>query len=192
MPGLINLLTISAYTRLLSPEIYGQYSFSLAFIALAVTICFQWLQFGLLRFYHGKNIEQKVLLSTILFAFTLLSFTILPIVISIIHLIQVDFTFSILFYIYFLSLILSFFNIHLQIPVANGWSLAYGIQSSVKSALGLVLGILFIYLGYELNGLFLALIIAHLLPIAWSFSQYWKQVSWRFIDKHLLIPVLFN
>ncbi len=186
MPGLINLLTISAYTRLLSPEIYGQYSFSLAFIALAVTICFQWLQFGLLRFYHGKNIEQKVLLSTILFAFTLLSFTILPIVISIIHLIQVDFTFSILFYIYFLSLILSFFNIHLQIPVANGWSLAYGIQSSVKSALGLVLGVLFIYLGYELNGLFLALIIAHLLPIAWSFSQYWKQVSWRFIDKHLL------
>ena len=186
MPGLINLLTISAYTRLLSPEIYGQYSFSLAFIALAVTICFQWLQFGLLRFYHGKNIEQKVLLSTILFAFTLLSFTILPIVISIIHLIQVDFTFSILFYIYFLSLILSFFNIHLQIPVANGWSLAYGIQSSVKSALGLVLGILFIYLGYELNGLFLALIIAHLLPITWSFSQYWKQVSWRFIDKHLL------
>ncbi len=186
MPGLINLLTISAYTRLLSPEIYGQYSFSLAFIALAVTICFQWLQFGLLRFYHGKNIEQKVLLSTILFAFTLLSFTILPIVISIIHLIQVDFTFSILFYIYFLSLILSFFNIHLQIPVANGWSLAYGIQSSVKSALGLVLGVLFIYLGYELNGLFLALIIAHLLPITWSFSQYWKQVSWRFIDKHLL------
>lgn len=186
MPGLINLLTISAYTRLLSPEIYGQYSFSLAFITLAMTICFQWLQFGLLRFYHGKNLEQKVLLSTILFAFTLLSFTILPIFISIIQLIQVDFTISILCYIYFLSLILSFFNIHLQIPVANGWSLAYGIQSSIKSASGLILGVLFIYLGYGLNGLFMALIIAHLLPIAWSFSQYWKQISWRFIDKHLL------
>ena len=186
VPGLINLLTISAYTRLVSPEIYGQYSFSLAFITLAMTICFQWLQFGLLRFYHGKDIEQKVLLSTILFAFVLLSCTILPVFISIIQLIQADFTITILSYIFLLSLILSFFNIHLQIPVANGWSIAYGIQSSVKSALGLLLGILFIYLGYGLNGLFLALIIAHLLPVAWSFPKYWRHISWRFIDKRLL------
>lgn len=186
IPGLINLLTISAYTHLLSPEIYGQYSFSLAFIMLAMTIFFQWLQFGLLRFYHRKDIDKKVLLSTTLFAFTLVSCTILPIFISIIQFIQADFATSILFYIYFLSIILSFFNIHLQIPIANGWPLAYGIQSSVKSILGLILGILFITLGYGLSGLFIALIIAHALPIIWHFSQYWNQVSWHFIDKHLL------
>lgn len=186
VPGLINLLTISAYTRLVSPEIYGQYSFSLAFITLAMTICFQWLQFSLLRFYHGKDIDQRSLLSTILFAFVLLSCTILPIFIYIIQLIQTDFTNTVLSYVFLLSLILSFFNIHLQIPVANGCSIAYGIQSSVKSALGLLLGILFIYLDYGLSGLFLALIIAHLLPVVWSFSKYWQQISWRFIDKNLL------
>lgn len=186
IPGLISLLSISVYTRLLNPEIYGQYSFSLAFIMLAMTLCFQWLQFGLLRFYHKKQLENKVLLSTILFIFIVISLTILPIFISIIQYIQPDFSITILAFIFCLTVILSFFNLNLQIPVAKGYSIAYGVLSSVKAISGLLFGIIFIYLEYGLNGLFFALIIAHLLPILWSFSQYWTQLSWRLIDRKLL------
>jgi len=186
VPGLINLLAISTYTRLLTPEIYGQYSFSLAFIMLSMTICFQWLQFGLIRYYHKKNVAGNVLLSNILFAFVLLAITLLPVFLSIIQLIQPDFTFSMLSFIFVLAMMMSAFNINLQIPVANGASLSYGMLSAAKAVLGLSFGAFFITLGYGLNGLFVALIIASLLPIIWSIPRFWTKVSWQLIDRKLL------
>ena len=186
VPGLINLLTISVFTRLIDPDIYGQYMFSIAFITLMMTVCHQWLQFGLLRFYHIKDIENSKLLSTILFAFILISLTLLPVFIIIIHFIQVNFSITTLLYIYFLSIILSFFNLHLQIPIAKSHALEYGILSSTRSIFALLLGLLFIYLGYKLNGLLSALIFAYLLPTFWKFSHYWNNISWRFIDIKLL------
>lgn len=65
LPGAINFLAISIYTRLLNPAAYGEYSLVLAGVALIDAFGIQWLRLGLLRFLPRAGEDTGRLLGTI-------------------------------------------------------------------------------------------------------------------------------
>ncbi|KOY22929.1 hypothetical protein ACX06_13000 [Vibrio parahaemolyticus] len=63
LPGVINLFSLSLYTRLLSPENFGFYSVIISSVGLLSTFSFSWLNICISRFYHeakGKDIVNFV------------------------------------------------------------------------------------------------------------------------------------
>lgn len=63
--GVIGLVTLAAFTRVLSPEDYGRYSVILAVVTLVAGVGFQWLRQGLVRFGTGHDESRAVLLGTL-------------------------------------------------------------------------------------------------------------------------------
>jgi O-antigen/teichoic acid export membrane protein len=72
-PGLINFLALAAYSRLLTPHEYGQYSLVLAGLGLVQVCGFQWLNQCLIRFLPASRIAPERLLSEIKFVFRVLA-----------------------------------------------------------------------------------------------------------------------
>jgi O-antigen/teichoic acid export membrane protein len=72
-PGLINFLALALYTRLLTPEEYGQYALVLAGLGLVQVIGFQWLALCLARFLPANRDTPKRLLAEIKFLFAVLA-----------------------------------------------------------------------------------------------------------------------
>ena len=68
-PGLINFLALALYTRLLTPEQYGQYALVLAGLGLVQVIGFQWLGLCLARFLTANRDAPERFLSEIKFLF---------------------------------------------------------------------------------------------------------------------------
>jgi O-antigen/teichoic acid export membrane protein len=56
--GIINFLAIVIYTRLISPEEYGQYAMIIAISGLVNTAVFQWMSVGLVRYLPGLKEER--------------------------------------------------------------------------------------------------------------------------------------
>ena len=72
-PALINFLALAVYTRLLTPEQYGQYALVLAGVALVQVVCFQWLGLCLARFLPANHDAPERFLSEIKFLFAMLA-----------------------------------------------------------------------------------------------------------------------
>ena len=65
VPGAINFLAIAIYTRLLSPQEYGQYVLVIAAVGFTSVLCFQWINLSLLRFVPSSEFATSDLLSTV-------------------------------------------------------------------------------------------------------------------------------
>lgn len=72
-PALINFLALAVYTRLLTPEQYGQYALVLAGVALVQVVCFHWLGLCLARFLTANRDAPERFLSEIKFLFAMLA-----------------------------------------------------------------------------------------------------------------------
>ena len=72
-PGLINFLALVLYTRLLTPEQYGQYALVLAGLGLVQVVGFQWLGLCLARFLPANRDAPERFLSEIKFLFVVLA-----------------------------------------------------------------------------------------------------------------------
>lgn len=68
--GAVGLLTLAAFTRVLSPTDYGRYTVIIAIVSLIAGVGFQWLRQGLVRFGTGESAKPAALLGTmgVLFA----------------------------------------------------------------------------------------------------------------------------
>src|SRR5919106_2482759 len=64
LPGLISLLAIFVYTRLLLPEEYGRYALVIAGVGLANKLAFEWLRLSLLRFLPAAH-DPRILFATL-------------------------------------------------------------------------------------------------------------------------------
>lgn len=65
LPALVNVVTVMVYTRLLAPEVYGQYALMITSVALGNAILFQWLRLSLLRFLPAQGEQPERLLATL-------------------------------------------------------------------------------------------------------------------------------
>ena len=63
--GIVGLVTLAAFTRVMAPSDYGHYSVIIAIVSLIAGVGFQWLRHGLVRFGTGAHENHAVLLGTL-------------------------------------------------------------------------------------------------------------------------------
>ena len=181
LPGVINLLAMALYTRLLSPDDYGSYALVIAGVGLANVTLFQWLRLGVLRFLPIYQEKQKTFLSTILFGYiTLIVITGFCGAITLIFTSDSVLRGLILFGIILLWL-QAFFELNLELARIQFALRRYGLLSIVKTTVALAIGGLLAYLGFGAFGLLLGLIIGMLLSLSMRIGE-WKHVRFRFIE----------
>jgi O-antigen/teichoic acid export membrane protein len=191
IPGIISLISIMVYTRILSPEVYGQYTIVISLIVLTITMFFQWMQFAMLRFHPKENITENVLISNIIFLYLLFSVIIIPIFIFFLYL-SFDFlSFPLLVIILFLTFFHGFFDISLQVSVCRGDSLYYGIILLVKSVCSLLIGLLFFYYGYLLTAPLAGLTFTYLVLSIILINKYCKSITLKVIDTQLIKSMMY-
>lgn len=189
LPGIINLLAMALYTRLLSPDDYGSYALVIAGVGLANVTLFQWLRLGVFRFLPTYQNNQKTFLSTILFGYITL-----VVVTGFCGAIAVIFTSdSVLRGLILLGVILlwvqAFFEINLTLVTIQLSPKRYGLLSIVKTIIALAIGGTLAYLGFGAFGLLLGLIIGMLLSLSMQTGD-WKYVRFRFIETKVFHELL--
>jgi len=184
LPGIINLLAMAIYTRLLSPDDYGRYALMIAGVGLANVTLFQWLRLGMLRFLPVYEKRQKVFLSTIV-----AGYIVLVVVSGLGGVITLVFTSdSVLRGLVILGIILlwvqAFFEINLElvrIQLAPG---RYGLISIVKATVALGIGGLLAFLGFGAWGLIIGLMTGMLISIFIQAGS-WNKIRFHFIETRI-------
>ena len=69
LPGALAFTALAAFTRLFTPEAYGQYVLVLGWVGLVQVVAFQWLRLGLVRFLPAYPGGSPILRSTVVLAF---------------------------------------------------------------------------------------------------------------------------
>ena len=190
LPGLISLLSIMVYTRLLTPEIYGQYAIVMSLTVLVITMCFQWMQFSILRYYPKENISKEVLISNIGFTFVAVASIVLPIFAFVLWATLDFLSLQLILVILLLTLSHAFFEINIQLPVIRGEALYYGLMLFSKAALGLTIGVTVFYLGYQLEAPIYGLACAYFILVILIFKKYFTQIIWHKPDGQLIKSML--
>jgi O-antigen/teichoic acid export membrane protein len=189
LPGVINLLAMALYTRLLSPDDYGNYALVIAGVGLANMTLFQWLRLGVLRFLPSYQEKQTTFLSTILFGYiTLVVVTGFFGTITLIFISD-----SVLRGLILFGLMLlwaqAFFELNLELARIQLVPRRYGLLSIVKTTVALAIGGSLAYLGFGAFGLLLGLIIGMLLSLSIQIGD-WKYVRFRFIETKVFHELL--
>lgn len=66
LPGLVNFISLAVFTRLLSPEEFGEYTLVVTAVGTADALLLQWLRLALLRFLPRSGVEPGMTLATII------------------------------------------------------------------------------------------------------------------------------
>jgi O-antigen/teichoic acid export membrane protein len=72
VPGVVSVLSLALFTRLMSAEQYGHYALVMTTVGIINALCFQWLGLGVGRFLPGAGDDPGTLLSTTLATFVML------------------------------------------------------------------------------------------------------------------------
>ena len=178
VPGVIGFLTLGVYTRLLPPELYGQYALAVAGATLTNAILFQWLRLGLLRFLPAYGDRPAPLLATLLAGYVAMAGIALGIG-ALAYLFAPDATWR--------GLILltvpllwaqAWFELNLNLSQSQLAPRRYGSLALAKAVLALAAGTALILLGLGAAGPLLALILAMLAPSLILSGAAWRGVGW--------------
>jgi O-antigen/teichoic acid export membrane protein len=162
-PGLVSLLAIVLYTRLLTPEQYGRYALVIAGVGLANKLAFEWLRLALLRFRPALP-EPQMLFATIGAAF--LALVVLSGVVGAGAILFVDPTIRGLVGMGLALLWLqALFELELERARSELAPRRYGLMAFVRAALGLATGAALVLLGFGAAGPVLGLLAAMLVAL---------------------------
>ncbi len=185
VPGIVNFLAITVYTRMLSPDQYGQYALVIAAVGLIDSVLFQWLRLGLLRFLPRYTDHPQVLLATLVTAF----------------MVVVAFTASLGAGVYLLwpglvehkllatgMLLLwiqAWFELNLELARSQLAPSRYGLMSIFKSLLALTVGILMVLQGAGALGPLFGLIGGMAIAIVLVARREWRTDDTGLFDRQL-------
>jgi O-antigen/teichoic acid export membrane protein len=162
-PGLVSLLGIVVYTRLLTPEEYGRYALVIAGVGLANKLAFDWLRLALLRFLPALP-EPRVLFATIGAAF--LSLLVLSALVGVGAVIVVDSGVRGLIGMGLgLLWVQALFELELERARSELAPKRYGLMAFTRAALGLALGAVLVAMGFGAAGPLLGLLAAMLVAL---------------------------
>jgi len=180
VPGLLGFATIVIFTRLLSPEAYGQYALVLTGAVLGNAILYQWLSASLLRFLPQYRDNEAGFLNTILSGFIFVSF-LAGVGWAMLVLIWDKPEWSGLISIGILLLwAQAWFTINLELARSRLSPIRYGLISMLKAVVALGLGVVLVLRGYDASGALTGLLIGFLLAGLWSSWGQWTSFEgWR-------------
>mgnify|MGYP004701746761 CR=1 FL=1 len=185
LPGVINLLGLAIYTRMLSPEAFGAYALVIAGTGLGNAVLFQWLQLGVLRFLPGCRDRKGAFLGTILAVFfCLVVVTCLGGVVALMFLSDTGMKQLVAVGLVLLW-VQAFFELNKELLRSEFSPRRYGMMAMTKSVVALTLGVVFVALGLEAIGLLFGLVIALGLSMVGQFKREWRQVQLVEADRQL-------
>ena len=185
VPGLISLLAIAVYTRLLTPQDYGHYVLVIAGVALANKLGYEWLRLGLLRFSPAMREQQDRLLATIAGAFLGLVVTTGAVGAVALALIDPKFRWLIAAGVPLLW-IQALFDLALERARSQLLPKRYGLMSVTRACLALTFGVLLVMGGLGALGLLVALIGSILVALIWPLTAEIRRLRLRLFDPALL------
>lgn len=179
LPAIISMVAIGVYTRLLPPDLYGQYALVLAVALLANSVLFQWLRVSLLRFLPAYGEQPALLLAALRVGHVAMAGLVLVIGLSA-SMFAVDAQWR---YLVLLAIPLIWvrgrFDLDLGIAQSRLSPARYGLLAFSRSMLALVAGTVFILLGLGAAGPLLGLTLAMLVPSFVLMGGEWRSVGWR-------------
>lgn len=170
-PGIVNLLIIFIFTRMMGPEDYGSYIMLVSYVGLVNVFVYQWLKASLLRFYNSKEYDSKHVGA---FIFKVYCLTTLLILVS--SYILASCVPSLSQYIKIGVLLLigqSFFDLNLELHRAQSNSGVYGFVNFSKSVIVLIFGYAFLYLGFDYTYTLFVMSAALLVPTLPALVRFW-------------------
>lgn len=164
IPALLTLVTLSVYTRLMSPENYGHYSLTVAVAVGLNAVIFQWLHLGMARFLAESQSEQQ---QAELFATTIISFVVLSVLLLALNaLISGSEQLSqavVVPLIAFITCAQGWYDLCLKINNAGLKPVRFGVMSVSKSVLALALGWAMLTNGFGIEAVLITLALSMLL-----------------------------
>lgn len=176
VPGIVGLLSLMIYTRMLSPEQYGVYALIIVITGLSNSIIFEWLRLSLLRFLpaNSDDSNNRKILSTSFISFLVLM--IIALLASSIVFFIMDIEGNQLILIT-LTIILtwsqSWFALNITLLRARQSPVYYGVLSFAKSTLSLLFSIFFMNIGLSVYGLLLGIISGTLISLILPTIRFW-------------------
>ncbi len=185
IPGIVSLLALALYTRLLTAEQYGQYALVMAAVSIVNAVCFQWLSLSVGRFLPKHDNQAETLLST-----TFISFFILVTITGLLGgAVACFWPDKNLRWFIVIALVIgwlqAWYDLNLKIINIRMLSIRYGVINSIKAVLTLVLGLGLFYLGLGVIGILLGLILGLLISAYFS-RTHWRGISKQFYSKLML------
>lgn len=190
LPGLINFAALAVYTRILTPDQYGQYAIVIALVGLLNMMFFEWLHLGLLRFLPARTVSKPVFLSTVLRVFLIIAS-----VSAIAGLCWYGFSFGLperhlIIPGLLLLLVTGLFNLNLQLKAAQLLPMHYGRLSAGKSVISLLAGSGLVYYGFGADGVLYALSLGMAVSIGLWARNEWQGLHFDLFDKVLVRKLL--
>jgi len=186
VPALVTFAAIAAYTRLLTAEEYGYYALTMAWVTLAGAVFFQWLRLALTRFAAGYEGSRKSFVSTVAAGYVLLLAVTAAAGLLLAVLPGTGDTRLLIAAAMLYFWVNACSELVLENLRARIRPLAYGAMAVAKSALGVSLAVLFIWLGAGVPGLLAGLSLGMLLPMALFAARRLRMISAKAVDRRLL------
>ncbi len=190
VPGIVNFLAITIYTRWMGASEYGQYALVLAAVGLFDSVIFQWIRAGLLRFLPAHAERPQVLLSTLFIAF--LAVIALTAAMGVLALLvwPEQFDRRLLAVGVALLWVQGWYELNLELARSQLAPVRYGMMSIFKSVLALAIGFLLLLQGMgtmaPLLGLLSGMVLASLL-----FALHgWRILRRDTFDRQLLVQLI--
>lgn len=188
--GVVNLLALALYTRLLNPIEYGQYALVLAWVGVVNAIVFQWLHLGARRFFAAYSARHADFLSTISAAYLRMAgVVVLLAVIAVIAWPDPPLRGLIV-----LGTILvcsqAWLDLNLELSLAGLRPMRYGALVLIKAVVALVCGGVLAYVGLGARGVIVGTILGYLAPgLRVAFCD-WRGASPRGGDPAVMRDIL--
>ena len=175
LPGVISFISIFIFSRLLSPEEYGNYSIILSIVGVLNILLFQWLRFGVSRYYSEYQMDNKlhqlfglVKRNLIVFVGIALLLVLGLIFTNLIY--PIGYLYTIIAVIALLFL-LSTFEMFSQIFVSALQPHYYSISNLIKSIIALGAGVFLVKLGYSYYGVIGGICLAYLTALVFGITR---------------------
>ena len=158
--GIFAIVTLSIFSRLLSPAEYGVYALGMAIATVASSICFQWLNVAVGRFYP-MHIDDPVKIISVVAR----GFWIATAVAAMFFLGALSFHEVLgggpaqVVILFLITVTLGLYTLVLQVANAQGTPVRYGLLSWAKSGGALLAGFAFIFFGFPQQGALLGFLV---------------------------------
>jgi O-antigen/teichoic acid export membrane protein len=185
--ALIVVLSISVYTRLLSPAEYGVYALIVSGVTMAFAATMQWLAFSLGRFLPAYPEREDMVLSHVAASYAVVALTgVLGVALAatFLELDATGFEFLMLGALIFLAL--SFSELTLVVFQARRQPLLYLGFALLRVAVAAAIGIALAYFGWGSVGLLVGLVVGNLCISLPNALRHWRVVDFKLLERPVL------
>ncbi|WP_281248217.1 lipopolysaccharide biosynthesis protein [Seinonella peptonophila] len=175
LSGVINLCAIAVYTRLASPDVYGQFVMILAVVEFLNAIMFQWIRFGILRYAqrYSKDYRVDFLNTIVVLFFTMLILTLILFIFVYLCSIDIGKWGEYWFFSIILLWILAWYDLNLELLRADLFPKFYGWIVISRSILTFTCTVMMLIFGIGANGFIIGMMVGMLFPMLFVMKRNW-------------------